>query len=71
MQRGRAACGDGLRGLSGARGDVATSGRGGAVECGAGWWVVTLGPIQALVQALYGGDDGARTRDLCRDSYAN
>ena len=20
---------------------------------------------------MYGGDDGARTRDLCRDSYAN
>jgi hypothetical protein len=20
---------------------------------------------------IYGGDDGARTRDLCRDSYAN
>ena len=25
-------------------------------------------PYEAKIFALYGGDDGARTRDLCRDS---
>ncbi len=28
-------------------------------------------PYEAKYFAWYGGDDGARTRDLCRDSYAN
>jgi len=28
-------------------------------------------PYRTKCFVLYGGDDGARTRDLCRDSYAN
>ena len=27
-------------------------------------------PYEAKIFALYGGDDGARTRDLCRDRSA-
>jgi hypothetical protein len=29
------------------------------------------GPFEAKYFALNGGDDGARTRDLCRDSYTS
>ncbi len=36
-------------------------------DCGLSLWV----PYKLKFFALYGGDDGARTRDLCRDSYAN
>jgi hypothetical protein len=32
---------------------------------------VTVGAIASKSLRVYGGDDGARTRDLCRDSYAN
>jgi hypothetical protein len=33
-------------------------------DCGLSLWV----PYKLKSFALYGGDDGARTRDLCRDS---
>jgi hypothetical protein len=33
-------------------------------------FVVTLGPYIRKSFGMYGGDDGARTRDLCRDSLA-
>lgn len=33
-------------------------------------FVVTVGPIASKPIRIYGGDDGARTRDLCRDSNA-
>jgi hypothetical protein len=34
-------------------------------------FVVTLGPYVRKSFGMYGGDDGARTRDLCRDRYLN
>ena len=33
-------------------------------------WIVTVGHTFRKYFGMYGGDDGARTRDLCRDRAA-
>ena len=39
-------------------------------ECGMDCGLSLQVPYEAKFFALYGGDDGARTRDLCRDRAA-